>query len=93
MALLLVPLWLWVVVSVWILFMAQIDLFKNYSYSIGMCAKKNLKQHKKRKYECNSPSSKHKITIDGWYGVKKKTQPTNQFVFKNISLNHYKSIR
>ena len=35
------PLWLGVAVSVWVPSMSQIDLLKNYSYSIGTC-KKNM---------------------------------------------------
>ena len=36
--------------------MNQIDLLKNYSYSIGLCAKKTLKKQlpKKCKYECTN---------------------------------------
>ena len=33
--------------------LGQIDLLKNYSYSIVPCVK-NIKKHKKYKYECDS---------------------------------------
>ena len=51
--------------------MGEIDLFKKFSYLIGQCAKKEkllknnyTKNVKINTHECNSLSSKHKITLD-----------------------------
>ena len=51
--------------------MGQIDQFKNYVYSKGLCAKRILKKqlHKKMSIqtynERNSLTSWHKVTLDG----------------------------
>ena len=36
------------IVLIWVLSMGQIDLFKNYFYSIGPCKKKKKKKKKKK---------------------------------------------
>ena len=41
--------------------MHQIDLFENYSYSIGPWAKKKKQTKKKCKYECDSLTSRHTV--------------------------------
>ena len=54
-----------VVILVRVTSMGQIGLFKNYSYFIGPCAKKKkLLRNYSAENECNSLTSKHKITLN-----------------------------
>ena len=49
--------------GVFVMILFQIDLFKNYFYSIE-CAPKNFKKQLHTKYEDDSRSSRHKIFLD-----------------------------
>ena len=59
--------------------MGQIDLFKNYLYAIGTCAKKLQKNVIWNNNKCNFLTSKHKKPSTGWYAVK-NNQSTLIFV-------------
>ena len=52
------------VVPIWILCKGQIDLFKNYSYLIGLRAKKKKKKKKKKKNLKKKTTQKCEYTMN-----------------------------